>query len=380
MEFETSCQACIISSLNGDYEACNVLSHCRFAIWAMTSACLHMVCWILDFIKFRRAENRFDSSGFCAAFCFQTDHQVFTKKRVDYLQVLIKISSCHVQLSCFFLKQTNKSKKHYHWTEKALISSLSLLFVAKDIIQSKARRITRDNLRSLLLEQRERSSMLGDHMSWFHNIFIVLLVNGNAKLREENLCDVPWCYSHLTQMVLKDGRLTAKLVTVYMLSPKSECEMLAMKRREKHYLAGFQKMYQPLVQSRCLSVKINFLYKFMSVYFPNCRIDGILPSNHKGAEENSTISHSFMPFWAGLSHLNWRKKAKEVFVWLVVFFNNFKTLIDVLRPGNSFLLLASPGLYVIFCENWHPRSLPAELRRNHEKGFMREEMRRKGKS
>lgn len=158
--------------------------------------------------------------------------------------------------------------------------------------------------------------MLWDHMSWFPKIFLVFLVNGNVKIREENLCNVPWCCSHLILMVLKDRQLMAKLVTVYMLSPKTECEVLALKPRGEHYLVGPQKVYQPFVQSQSLSLKINFLYRFMRVYFPNCRIDGILPSSHKGAEENSTISLSFMPFSTGLSHLNWRKKTTRfLFGW-----------------------------------------------------------------
>lgn len=96
----------------------------------------------------------------------------------------------------------------------------------------------------------------------------------------------------------------AKLLTVYMLSPKSECEVLALKLRGEHYLTGSQKVHQPLVQSPSLSLKINFSYNFMRVYFPNCRVEGIFSSSHKGAEENSTISISFILFCAGLCHLN----------------------------------------------------------------------------
>lgn len=102
-------------------------------------------------------------------------------------------------------------------------------------------------------------------MSSFPNIFLVFLVNDNMKIREKNLCNIPWCYTHLTQIVLKDGLLMAKLVTVNMLSPKSEWEVLALKLMGEHHLTGSQKVYQPLVQSQILSLKINFLYKFLRV-------------------------------------------------------------------------------------------------------------------
>lgn len=135
MKLGTSCQACITSSLNGDFEACNVPCHCHLPFsWAMTKACFCMVCWIMDFRKFRRPENKFDPLRSCAAFCFQTGYQIFTEKRVDYFYILVKNSSRNVQPSCFSLKQT-KAKSIISWqsegTEKALTSSLSLLLVAK---------------------------------------------------------------------------------------------------------------------------------------------------------------------------------------------------------------------------------------------------------
>lgn len=152
-------------------------------------------------------------------------------------------------------------------------------------------------------------------------------------------------------MVLRERQLMSKLVNVYMLSPKSECEVLALKLRGEHYLTESQKVYQPLVQSQSLSLKINFLYNFMRVYFLNCRVEGILPSSHEGAEENTTISLSFMLFCTGLCHLNWRKKTNSfLFGW--GFFNNCKTLIDMLTPGKFIvqLLVASSGSYVICWE------------------------------
>lgn len=77
--------------------------------------------------------------------------------------------------------------------------------------------------------------------------------------------------------------------------------------------------------------KINSLCKFMRPYFLNCRGHWILPSKQKGAEENSTMSLTFLSFCAGSSHRTWKKKTKGFFVMLV-FFNSFKTLIDKLIP------------------------------------------------